>query len=78
MNVFEELRIRVKYRDEMEIWGYEIRMNILDLLERRFLREGIWRSEFKEIHDAVFPSRMSDRIIKLYDRRMDLKKLLEQ
>jgi len=75
MNIFEELRIRVKYKNEMEIWDYEMRMDILDLLKERFLGKGMWVDEFEEIHDAVFPEKMSETIIKLYDRRMDLKKL---
>ncbi len=75
MSILKELKTRIKYKNEMEIWDYEMRMNILDVLERRFLGEGMWMSEFKEIHDAVFPRKMSELIVSLYDRRVNLKKL---
>ena len=78
MNIFKELKVRILYKREMELWDYKLRMNIVEAVGRKFLRGGMWVSDFEEIHNGAFPTKIPEWIDRIDDRRrVNLKKSLE-
>ena len=73
MNIFEEFKIRIKYKDEMELWDYELRRQSIEALEIRFgRREGMPVNEFLKIHDMLYPISEPGRIREI-ERRVAIK-----
>lgn len=73
MNILEELKIRIKYRDEMKLWEDQLRKGITYRTEKAFLRGEIDLKTFSETFNESFPVLLGREVAEI-KARVDNKK----
>jgi hypothetical protein len=68
MSIFKELKIRIKYRDEMKLWEDELREGINFRVKQAFFDGRINMSTFSKAYDESFPILLGREVVEIKAR----------